>query len=239
MTSVSSRTMVWRKWDLSLSDRDVVLAEGGDPVELAARCSPALEVAEEAVVLGGPLIVPLVAWRRFAVLSARPGSLSLRPGRRELTGAALAARLLPACEVFVFVCTIGPSLEEFSASLFQEDPALAVALDALGSAAVSLLVSAALSRAQAKVSCKGWLLSPPASPGQPGWPTEVGQSEVFGAVNASLVGVSLTGGHMMLPRKSASFVVGVGPDASKPGWDWCRHCNLSSTCRYRPRGGRP
>jgi hypothetical protein len=36
---------------------------------------------------------------------------------------------------------------------------------------------------------------------------------------------------MMIPKKSISFVVGIGPDMSRD--DFCELCSFNERCRYR------
>jgi hypothetical protein len=72
--------------------------------------------------------------------------------------------------------------------------------------------------------------SKPLSPGSLEWPVEVGQPEIFALLDPSLAGISLTSGGMMLPKKSMSFIVGLGMEMSQTGM--CEVCSLKTTCRY-------
>ena len=111
---------------------------------------------------------------------------------------------------------------------------MGVALDALGSAAVSLLASALCERLGEEAKAHGLGTTTPFSPGQVGWPLASGQAQIFGLVDAKPIGVRLTEGYMMLPRKSTSLVVGIGEDLERLG-DPCDYCNMATTCRYRLR----
>jgi hypothetical protein len=51
-------------------------------------------------------------------------------------------------------------------------------------------------------------------------------------VDAAVIGVSLTEGYMMVPHKSTSLVVGVGPDVVHAG-ETCDYCSMATSCRYR------
>ncbi|HMK98286.1 MAG TPA: hypothetical protein VK425_12115 [Acidimicrobiales bacterium] len=226
-------TRTWRRWALELGTEDIVRAEGADPELLTARRSPALEVASEALAFGGLLLAPAVAWRRLNVVSSRHDALRVGPRGAQLFGVGLSERLLPACEVCALVCTIGPYVEDAASALFKADPALALALDAFGSAAVDRLTFLARSRVEAQAALRGWLASAPLSPGGAGWPADVGQPQIFSLVKASSIGVSLTAFNMMRPRKSTSFVIGLGPDAKTAGWGPCEACELAASCRYR------
>ena len=37
---------------------------------------------------------------------------------------------------------------------------------------------------------------------------------------------------MMVPKKSTSLVIGVGPDVEHTG-ETCDYCSMAATCRYR------
>jgi hypothetical protein len=50
-------------------------------------------------------------------------------------------------------------------------------------------------------------------------------------VDASQVGVKLTSSGMMIPKKSMSFIIGIGPDMSRVSI--CDMCSLRGTCRYK------
>ena len=51
----------------------------------------------------------------------------------------------------------------------------------------------------------------PLSPGLVGWPVASGQRQLFALVDAASAGVSLTEGYMMVPKKSTSLAIGIGP----------------------------
>jgi hypothetical protein len=52
-------------------------------------------------------------------------------------------------------------------------------------------------------------------------------------MDAAAVGVTLSPSGMMLPRKSTSLVIGIGPDIVSGG-SVCDLCDLRDSCRYRP-----
>jgi hypothetical protein len=60
-------------------------------------------------------------------------------------------------------------------------------------------------------------------------------------VPARRIGVRMTSSGLMVPRKSASMVIGIGPQMKK--WtraEVCAHCSLGESCQYRinAQGGR-
>ena len=67
----------------------------------------------------------------------------------------------------------------------------------------------------------------------PGFPlTE--QWNLLGLVNTDEIGVSLTASGVMVPRKSVSMVMGIGPKMTR--WteaEGCARCSLRKTCHYK------
>jgi hypothetical protein len=108
-----------------------------------------------------------------------------------------------------------------------------VLLDGIGSAAVDRTVIEALKYLGDEVSSRCYEISSQVSPGMPGFPlTE--QWNLFGLVNASKIGMSLTSSGVMIPRKSISMVIGVGPKMTR--WtqaEVCARCKISKICQYK------
>jgi len=107
-----------------------------------------------------------------------------------------------------------------------------VALDAVGSAAVEQLAAIASAYVDEQAASRGLCTTIPLSPGLIGWPLETGQRQIFALVDAAAIGVALTAGSMMTPRKSRSLVIGVGPHVLREG-DVCDYCAMRDTCRFR------
>lgn len=218
---------------LQLDVDDVLRAQGADPERVRARGSTAVAVAHDALAEGLPLLRPAVVAERLPVVSFRHRRLRLGArGSGRLSGSLIAHHLHSADELVAIVCTIGPALEERASARMRADPAHAVALDALGSAAVEQLAALAVDRTVESALAEGLCTTIPLSPGMVDWPLEVGQREVFGLMDASAIGVVLTPSSMMTPRKSRSLVIGVGPHVLRDG-DVCDYCEMRDRCRYR------
>jgi hypothetical protein len=208
----------------------VLRALGADPEVVRERRSPALSVAEQAVAAGRPLLSPVVVSESFEVEEFRHERLRL--GNGHLSGPLVAEHLHAARYVVVAVCCIGPGVEEAASKCFAEDPALAIGLDAFGSAAVDLLGQAVCQRVDSKAEAEGLRTTVPLSPGLVGWPVANGQRQIFALLDTDSAGVRLTEGSMMVPRKSTSMVIGIGPDVEHAG-ESCDYCSMAATCRYR------
>jgi len=218
---------------LTISADDILRGQGMDPATVRARRPVLADAAERALAEGRDLVRPVALTREIAVESHRHERVRLENGA-ALTGALAARHLGGAERVAAVICTIGPELEKASSRLFGEDPVLAMALDGLGNAAVELLAQQICVGIGERAQADGLQASTPLSPGVPEWPVEVGQPEIFKLVKAAQAGIQITAGGMMIPKKSMSFVVGIGTEMSQA--DLCEVCNLKDTCRHRHAG---
>jgi len=80
-----------------------------------------------------------------------------------------------------------------------------------------------------KINNKGLKTSNMYSPGYCGWPLS-DQLTLLSLVEASRIGITLTGSNMMEPVKSISGIIGVGKNIEKQAHQ-CDICNLV-TCNY-------
>jgi hypothetical protein len=179
------------------------------------------------------LLEPAVAYEHYTVRSMNDSQISLE-GNKALHGPLLPAIFPEAKELVVILCTIGPKLEKQVTDHSKNGAALkGMTLDGIGSAAVDKLVSVALRLIATEVSSRGYDISSPVNPGMPGFPlTE--QWNLLGLVNADEIGVSLTASGVLVPRKSTSMVIGIGPQMTR--WtqtEVCARCSLSETCHYK------
>jgi len=145
------------------------------------------------------------------------------------------ARLLEKChKAAVLVATIGNRLEEMAGWLAEDGLILqATVLDAIGSVAVESVADFVQSRIWELASDQGLVISPRFSPGYCDW--DIRQQEIlFQAVNADSVGVHLTEGCLMIPRKSISGIIGIGPtNSGVEHYNPCRTCDRHDCCGRR------
>jgi len=221
---------IFTDWHLSLSVDDVLHGQGMDP-EVIRESTPLLRmVAERAILEGFGFVHPVTLIQEVVVLEHRHDRILLQGGA-TLTGSLVTRHLSGSQRLAAAVCTIGSELEDAVAHLIGEDPLYALALDGLGNAAVELLSQLVCARFGEQVQAEGLQASTPISPGSPEWPVETGQPQIFALLDPSRAGVMLTSGGMMVPKKSVSFVVGLGSEMSQAGM--CEVCSLKDTCRYR------
>lgn len=143
-------------------------------------------------------------------------------------------RLLEKCQmVAVFLATIGGRLEEMVLRLAEDGLVLeSVVLDAIGSVATEEVGEFVQSRIEEVAHAQGLGVSRRFSPGYCDW-TVRQQRMVFRAMNGSSMGIRLTRACLMVPRKSISGILGIGPSSGD-----LEHYNPCRTCRKRNCVGR-
>jgi hypothetical protein len=179
------------------------------------------------------LLEPAAAYEYYKVTGMSPSQVSLECGK-AIHGPLIHTVFPKAKKLAVVVCTIGPKLEKQVTDYSKSGETLRSALlDGIGSATVDMLIPEACRRIASEVSSHGHQASSPVSPGWPGFPlTE--QWNLFELVNTQEIGVSLTASGIMVPRKSVSMVIGIGPRmATWTGAEVCARCSLRKTCPYR------
>jgi len=135
-------------------------------------------------------------------------------------------RLLERCtQVAIFLVTIGKYLEESSFQLARDGLILqATVLDAIGSDAVEKVARFAEDRIKEIVKAQGHVTSRRFSPGYCDW--NIGQQRMlFYALTGNTIGVRLTGECLMIPQKSISGIIGIGPpNANVENYNPCKTC---------------
>ena len=180
-----------------------------------------------------PLLKPVFAYHVYPISEIRDDQVHLK------NGAIISGKLIPSVlskseEFATVVCTIGPQLENRRAEYFKEGEALrGLLLDGIGTAAIDTLTVQACKSLRQEALSRGNQVSSPLSPGMPGFPI-LEQQSLLELASAVKIGVSLTSTGVMIPNKSTSAVLGIGPDM--PAWtpaEACAQCSLNNTCRYR------
>jgi hypothetical protein len=202
-----------------------------------------LSQAEQAIALGQTLWQPVAIYDWFDVqrvdgehvyLSGEDTLHTSQPSAVLQVGPK-ADLLDHARRVLVSVITIGPALEQRVQELqaareglqsYLLDSAGVVALGSVGEALRCLVEEAAADL--------GWGVSPSLSPGSlVGWPLR-GQRELCALLPIEEIGVQLTNHYVLVPSKSVSGLVGLGPgyESGRVG-SVCKYCALQNTCWRR------
>ena len=223
-TVVGSRT-VRLETALALAGQGIPLGvHPGDRVMAAAEC--AVEAAAD-------LVAGRFVRASVQVAAHRPGAIEL--GRGTLEGDGISQALAGARVVVATVCTIGPLLERHVSALLPTDPLAALAFDGLGSAACERLAGELCAEIEEQAAAERLQVTGRLSPGMIGWPLLEGQRQLFALVDPAPIGVALTAVGQMIPRKSLSFVVGVGAHVQRQAA--CAACGLKDRCRFRRNDG--
>ena len=137
-------------------------------------------------------------------------------------------------EIAATICTIGNRLEMRVKRYFESnEPLSALIMDGIGSAAVDMLSEEACNLISSVASSRGYMAGSPISPGMQGLPI-TGQKYMFDLIPAGEIGVSLTDSGTMIPLKSVSMIMGLGPEMKT--WKRaavCASCHLRNTCSHR------
>ncbi|MCL0094582.1 hypothetical protein M1N58_01605 [Dehalococcoidales bacterium] len=137
------------------------------------------------------------------------------------------ARLLEQChKAAVFLVTIGKHLEEMACLLAEDGLILqAAVLDAIGSVAVEKVADFVQSKVGEVANAYGLVTSRRFSPGYCDWDIAQ-QKTVFLAVGGEAMGICLTERWLMIPQKSVSGIIGIGPaDSNVENYNPCKSCN--------------
>jgi hypothetical protein len=220
-------------WQLDI-DADMVLrGQGADPVVVRQRRPKLVETAEQALAEGALWIRPAVVYQVLNVESLRHETMMLKGGGK-LKSALIAEHLSQARQVILIVCTLGEALEKRISLLMQSDPLLGFALDGFGTVAMEALGAAICSKLEVEARDRSEYTSIPLSPGATEWPVDAGQKQIFSILDTSSIGVVLNESFQMIPRKSTSMILGIGPAPFSAGRP-CDFCGLRETCHYQNR----
>jgi hypothetical protein len=127
-------------------------------------------------------------------------------------------------KVAVFVLTIGNYLEDAAAQLAQEGLVLQSAvLDAIGSDAVEKLADSVESQISEVAHNQGFTINRRFSPGYCDWNVNQ-QKMLFQAMKGDYAGIRLTDSCLMIPRKSISGIIGIGPSEIEK-YNPCNTCD--------------
>jgi cobalamin-dependent methionine synthase I len=138
------------------------------------------------------------------------------------------ARLLEDCQkVAVFVLTVGGRLSELVRQLSKDGLMVqAAVLDAIGSDAAETLAHVVQDIVAQEAEAEGMGISQRFSPGYCDWRVSQ-QKMVFRAMGGKTAGVRLTDGCLMIPQKSISGIIGIGPADKVESYNPCLTCNKS------------
>ncbi len=222
---------IWNDFNITLNREQVLRRQGyraGSPLRADITRILTGEIQQ-----GYNLLVPRAVYCEFEVKIIAGGYVTLSVGSKlDVDG--FVADLGNPASIGLSICTIGAALETRVDELFAAgDYASALMLDSVGSSAVENVADNINTRVCAAAGNRGLVAGPRFSPGYGRWSLKA-QETIFRLCGGNQIGVGLTEQFMMVPRKSVSFCVGIGP--AVPGkLSRCRRCGMNE-CHYRQGG---
>ena len=181
------------------------------------------------------LIEPAAAWDAFPIKRVLHERLELTDGTK-VGGGPVTTVVGGAEELVIGVVTVGPKISQRILELRDEKQMFAAMLyDDIGSWAVDQVRQQLCRLIEADAKAQGLRSSASLSPGESDWSVKE-QGVLFGLLDTSGIGVSLTPSMIMQPLKSLSLIIGRGrnplgvEDASN-----CDFCSIKDRCAHRKR----
>jgi cobalamin-dependent methionine synthase-like protein len=172
-------------------------------------------------------------FRQFGV-----GSLSVNTtgffldGVRFAADRIIAAGLRGSTSLVIFTATAGPAFDAWIRSHFdRNDLVTGFLIDSLGSEVAEAAVDWVETRIQETAKEQGLGFTNRYSPGYCGW-SVAEQQQLFRFLPDRFCGISLTPTSLMMPRKSVSGVIGLGPGVARRDYT-CRVCDSRDCYRRR------
>ncbi|MDO8525621.1 MAG: vitamin B12 dependent-methionine synthase activation domain-containing protein, partial [Candidatus Omnitrophota bacterium] len=179
--------------------------------------------------------VPGVSIVKRDLLRCGRGSLEL-DGGIIFSAKELSSHMTGAVEICAFLATIGSGIEEEASSDMKFGDHLGgYLLDRIGSFAVESLAKNTEDGLRRSLISRDLSVSMRFSPGYCDWPIE-DQFKLAKIIDFAGIGVTLTENCMMIPKKSITAIVGVGPkELFSKILSPCAACNMK-VCGYRRIG---
>ena len=153
-------------------------------------------------------------------------------GLQFATGPIITSQLKRSTSLALFVSTAGPRLEKWSRELMAEgDMMRGYIVDAIASEYVEQASIWLEKQIAGHVKSYGWKMTNRYSPGYCDWPVSE-QHKLFSLLPERFCGITLTESALMVPIKSLSGIIGLGPDVQRGAFQ-CNICDLKDCFRRR------
>ena len=133
-------------------------------------------------------------------------------------------------QVAVFVCTAGEGISEWSKRILSDDPLNGLIADILGSVVVEAAIDTIHQKLNDDMARAGLKITNRYSPGYCGWHVSE-QHKLFSLLPKDNCGIRLTESSLMIPIKSVSGFIGIGPNVRFNPYT-CDLCEATH-CVYR------
>ena len=158
------------------------------------------------------------------------------PDGLVLGGNDIKTLLYPCKQAIIMAATLGPEAEVLLRRTEVLDMADAVIMDSAQSTAIENVCDNFEFEMRLSFSRQGLWLTDRFSPGYGDMPLE-NQKEIVAALSAEKrIGLTLTPGNIMVPRKSVTCIIGISTEKQRLVRRGCAFCTLSPSCTYRKGG---
>ena len=179
------------------------------------------------------LATPAIVYEWFPVHAVEGGTVQIGDAILHI---GLHADLLAfACEALVSVCTIGKALDERVQTLLADNRLLeSYLLDTAGVIVLGATGEPIRRIVEEEAARRGWGVSRAMGPGSlAGW-TISDQKALCALVDLTAIGVAVTAAGILVPHKSGSGLIGIGPNyEANCVSSTCQFCRFRHTCQFR------
>lgn len=178
---------------------------------------------------------PACVWRVFPVVEAN-GGVSVSNGAITFPGNDIAAHLRGAFSCAVMAVTLGMDSEKEMRALEFQSVTDALIFSAACTALVESAADLCEEEIRSEAAKSGCYVNFRYSPGYGDFPLDT-QKTLLKLIDAERqLGIRLTDGLLMLPRKSVSAVLGIFHHQPEERGSGCAGCSMRETCVMRKRG---
>ncbi|MEW6251004.1 MAG: hypothetical protein AB1716_10185 [Planctomycetota bacterium] len=223
-TTPSEQSLAFRvlRFDRVDPDRQLVYKLAHIQPERAAHARW-VELVEQLVVQLQPVMRPRGIFRIDPVMALEPRRIVLGSG--AIFEGAVGAFLKHATMMATYVVTIGSAVERLSRGWLRQGKVMQGAIaDAIASQSVEAAGDLLATEVRQWARARGCEITPPYSPGYCGMTVQQ-QVPLFTSLPTRLINVRRTASCLMVPVKSISGLIGIGPaDKVSPGGYPCEAC---------------
>lgn len=218
-----SNLHIIRDFPFDINKRSVLRHQGYKP---SSRVSDRVRVMlEEAIRKAKELAQPAGMWKEEEIRDGGSSDLVVLADGLQIKSK-LVKKVMRGCSrAAIFAVTIGSQLEVEVAKLMKAgDMAEAVMLDSVGGESAEGCAEYLNKLVQKEAHRRGLHLTMRFSPGYGDWLLE-GQRWLFKALTPEKIGITLTESCLMIPRKSITGIIGLGPlDEIRTAASLCKKC---------------
>jgi hypothetical protein len=182
------------------------------------------------------ITTPSLFYKEKNILRIAPPLVALEGGF-TVESDLVCEKLSEALSVLVGILTIGSGLEERAREVKKRDGLThAYAFESLALVALDMAAKEFFTGIEEDLEKRGRYLGVPLSPGETlGWNLE-DQRTIYAMLEDEVEEITITDSHLLLPKNSASFVVGIYDyPVRREGETNCTYCSMRDRCAYKKR----